>query len=223
MINISFMMYCGVYLLPVPSCFSKTFQGLEIATMTHRISILEQKIGIMVETTTLHMIGIFLAVLIAVVPLWYPRYSCFYQNAISGLDQLRELTGERSAEGLEYFGSLEEGERGFSEVAHTIQDHTHITEQPVNIELVHKYPETGKGIVSIDSEKTATKEQAIVIVEYKDGETEQIIDSPPFEVDRVLDLIELQRWVKNKANRRSHYLTTVLAILWGSVSGYALI
>lgn len=171
--------------------YGVSFQILEITTMTHRISILEQKIGIMVETTTLRMIGIFLTVLIAVVPLLYPRYSCFYQNAISGLDQLRELSGERSTEGTEFFGSLEEGERGFSEIACTIQDYTHITEQPVNIELIHKYPETGKGTLSIGSEKTATKEQAIVIVEYKDGGTDQIIDSPHFEVGRVLDLIKL--------------------------------
>ncbi|UTF53419.1 hypothetical protein [Natronosalvus rutilus] len=170
------------------------------------------------------IVGVILTALIAIVPLWYPRYSYFYRNSMSGIEYLREVEQERpidkGRDKLEYFATLEEGERGFSELAHTIREHTHISKTPTKIELIHKNPKSGGGTLTISEEDVFKGERAIVAVEFENGDTEKIIDSPNFETKRVLNLVKLRHWVKTQADRRSHYWTTVLVLLWGFVSIY---
>lgn len=175
----------------------------------------------MIGSPALELTAIALVLCLAVVPLWYPRYSFFHRNALAGIDHLHDglrVREDTDSDAETRVATLEEGDPGFAELVHTIRAQTHVTTHPVRIELVHTQPDPEFETLVVGSGGVSTDEQAILLVADERGETEQVVDSPDLGVDRVLELVDLRQWVTTQGHRRSHYATTVLALLWGSVS-----
>ncbi|MCU4972976.1 hypothetical protein OB955_09500 [Halobacteria archaeon AArc-m2/3/4] len=175
----------------------------------------------MIELTLSELAAIFLVICIAVVPLWYPRYSFFHRNAATGIDHLRRtLTVQPSDEETTEqtrIATLEAGDRGFSELVHTIRAQTHVTDRPVRIELIHTDSDPEYDTLVVGGGDVSTGEHASLRLEYEAG-TETIVETPDSDVDRILELVDLRQWVTSQTLTRSHHATVVLVVLWGTVS-----
>lgn len=168
---------------------------------------------------TLQHLSIFLAFLIAVVPLWYPRYSFFVRSASDGIEDLLELSSWKVLDEKkeQRKAKLEPGDRGYREIARTVLRETFVAEEPICIRLEH---ERFQQDVQFDNtgSKLRGGDQAKLVAEFESGRSVVLIEPARFESERILGLYELKSWLKSYANRRSHYWTTVLAILWATSS-----
>ena len=171
--------------------------------------------------------AIVLVIAIASVPLWYPRYSLFQRNASAGIDHLRSsmterTTGDEDDGSLTRISTLRAGDRGFSELVDAICAQSHVADSPVRIELVHTDSDPEYETLVIGGDGVTTGEEAVLRLTYDTGETEPILESPDCDVDHLLDLVDLRRWVTARTYERSHYATTVLVLAWATVSIAAL-
>ena len=175
-------------------------------------------------TTNAQIIAVVLAVLIAIVPLWYPRYSIFYRRGLDGVEQLKRLDehDEFTEEGREIeqdLGILEPGDFGFREVSRTIEMRSDINEQII---IIKESRGNGNGI-GFGSGGVRSLTQAALVVEFESGKSQRVIEPNRIENEQILELEQLQEWIKIRAERRSHYWTTILAVLWGTVSTISVI
>ena len=167
---------------------------------------------------------IILTVVIALLPILYPKYSIFRKCAERGLEGLKdgkveETVRRRGNLKTDHIWSLEVGEPGFRALARTIHRQSHINQDPVKIRLVHKNANSTNTLTGEIAGKGVVKEnQAVLEVVLPGGREERVVDSPDYEVSRVLELTILKQWVTDYANRRSHWWTTLSALLWGVVS-----
>ena len=168
-------------------------------------------------TLLLQVLTATLTILIAIIPLWYPRYSCYRRRAERGLEKLDSLdlndikkTGDDPINRRE---ALTPDDIGFREVSRAVKNNTWVVREPAKILL------TVEGTFATNIGRGPSSDlQAKILVEYEDGTQDTVVDSPAVEIQRVTNLTELKRWVKNEANRRSHYWTTVLAFAWGTAT-----
>ena len=169
---------------------------------------------------SLRILSVILTVLIALVPLWYPRHSFFVRNASKGIEELQSRQNKATINGTERrIGALGPPDIGYREIARTIREQTDIGREPTKILLVEEVENTTKLYFGNEIHQ---EHQAALMVEFEGGDVETVIEPPAFDTHRVLELKELKRWVKNQANKRSHYWTTVLAVSWGTVSLFTL-
>jgi hypothetical protein len=172
--------------------------------------------------TNAQIIAVVLAVLIAIVPLWYPRYSIFYRRGLDGVEKLKRLDEyevftkeEREIE--QDLGILEPDDLGFREVSRTIEMRSNVHGNIAKIILIREVRGNGSGI-GFGSGGVRSLTQAALQVEFESGRSQQVIEPNRIETEQILQLEQLQEWIKIRAERRSHYWTTILAVLWGAVS-----
>ena len=171
----------------------------------------------MTKTLLFQVLAAILTILIAIVPLWYPRYSCYRKRAERGIEKLCSIDvdeiKETGDDPINRRETLTPDDTGFREVSRAIENNTWVVREPAKILL------TVEGTFATNIAKGPSSDlQANILIEYEDGTQETVVDSPAVEIQKVANLTEVKRWVKNEANRRSHYWTTVLAFLWGTTT-----
>lgn len=176
---------------------------------------------------TLLLIGT--TVSISVLPVWYPKYSCFIRRSRAGLQQLSELNNTRDVSSDEFtvpsnldeatqnYGVIQKGDAGFKQIRKSVASHTELDFQPVRFELVHHCPEGSNTLIG-EGGNVRKAEQAYLSAEGPNDESIRIIASPSFEINRTLQLTRLREWVSEHTRRRSHVIVTALAIVWGTGS-----
>lgn len=171
----------------------------------------------MSRTLLLQVLAAILTILIAIVPLWYPRYSCYRKQAERGIEKLGSINidaiKETGDDQINRRETLTPDDTGFREVSRAIENNTSVVREPAKILL------TVEGTFATNISMGPSSDlQAKNLVEYEDGTQDTVVDSPAVEIQRVTNLTEVRRWVKNEANHRSHYWTTIFALAWGTVS-----
>ncbi|MEZ3116569.1 hypothetical protein RYH80_11685 [Halobaculum sp. MBLA0147] len=169
---------------------------------------------------TIQFLTVLLTILIAIVPLWYPRYSLYRRNADSGIRKLErfeiEQISEQNSGSVDKEASLSPGDTGFREVSEAIEKNTSIVREPSEIVLAI---EGSLGTARVGpGTGLSSGLNAEIRVEYADGTQDVVVPSPEVELRRVTNLVDLKNWVRSESIRRSHYWTTVLAIAWGTAS-----
>jgi hypothetical protein len=175
----------------------------------------------MTVASLLEPAAVLLVIAIAVVPLWYPRYSLFRRNGVAGIEDLlnalEPVSTDDESETLTRRAALEPGDTGFSELTTTIRAQRALDGSPVSLALVHTDDDPEYETLVVGGDGVSTGEEAALRVEFDTGETETVLGTPDVDADRVLALDDLHQWLTEQTRVRSHYATTVLAALWGTV------
>ena len=177
----------------------------------------------MAENTTVQSIRVILTILIATVPLWYPRHSFFIKNANSGIEKLQDLGEEKTVKDqntkvVQKVGELKPDDQGFREISRTLRRQNKISKSPKSIYLIWETNADMRSGFAIGDDGSRELKRVGLVVEYDDGNFEELISPKNFGNEQILELNELQRWVEHQAKERSHYWTTFLVLLWGSIT-----
>lgn len=168
-----------------------------------------------------------LAVAIALAPMYYQKISIFACKSEKAIQRLSSESPRDTTivEGEEIeLRWVESDEPGFGEIIDIIKN-----EGVESGEVwVDDFPESISQIGVADGPKSAVKEYvgelgfvptpiAVMYIEYTDDNRE-IVAFEAFAPNRVRNALQLKRWTKERLRKRSHYVTTGLALLFTVVS-----
>ncbi|WP_139210984.1 hypothetical protein [Natrinema salaciae] len=164
----------------------------------------------------LQIVNIVLSGVIAVVPILYPRHSFYRKRAEVGIEELKSLSeDDDDLDDEMQAGVLHPGDRGFRELEKAIQANTSVDRDLVEIALISD-DSNSSGIGFGPGGASRTDQTALLVVDVN-GNTHKLLQNR-FEVERVLELEDVEQWVKTTAQGRSHRWTVFLVLVWASIS-----
>jgi hypothetical protein len=171
--------------------------------------------------SSMDVLSVLLAALIALFPILYPKYSLFIKEAKTGIEALKDWdkTGIQDNENnrVEKQSYLEPGDTGFSQIEAALDDRIPPGRTVKQFIQVHSDKPDSRAGIGFGEGGVRSIEQAIFLAEFENGDS-QILLQRPFEIQSILELDELEQIVRNHAKARAHHWTIFLVLVWTGIS-----
>lgn len=182
------------------------------------------------------VVGVGLAAVVAVLPLYLPKKSCYYRRAQQGIEKLNDFTESKQigSDDLGFgnqsneikFAWLDPGDTGYKQIKKAITEAG--TQEPSiwwegiagEIERIgFLYGDSHRIAEYFDTEymKYGTSPNYALFIQYTDGE-KSVVSYNREQPRNTQFHLRLERWISVISERRTRAITAFLALLWATVS-----